>query len=323
MAIAQKLAGLHARPGRPAAPGDGQEEEGGPRQASSSPSRDGMQAQRLLRRRDQDAVGHPASRSPTTPSTRRTPPPTAWSPTGPPTSRPTTRPSTWPRCSPRSSDDKDKSALYLNECRRMGIKVLPPDVNESVGQLHRRSAPTSASASPRSATSARNVVDGDRRAPARRRAAFADFNDFLRQGRRRVVCNKRVIESLIKAGAFDSLGAHRAGRWSPIHEPAIDAVRRHQAQRGRSARIRPVRRASATTTAAASGSSVADPRRSTSGTRRRCSRYEREMLGLYVSDHPLFGLEHVLAAARRLHRSASCMLDEDAARRLARSPSAA
>ena len=28
-------------------------------------------------------------------------------------------------------DDKDKSALYLNECRRMGIKVLPPDVNES------------------------------------------------------------------------------------------------------------------------------------------------------------------------------------------------
>ena len=35
-------------------------------------------------------------------------------------------------------DDKDKSALYLNECRRMGIKVLPPDVNESLGQLHRR-----------------------------------------------------------------------------------------------------------------------------------------------------------------------------------------
>src|SRR5699024_11212457 len=32
-------------------------------------------------------------------------------------------------------DDKDKSALYLGECRRMGIKVLPPDVNDSVGQF--------------------------------------------------------------------------------------------------------------------------------------------------------------------------------------------
>jgi DNA polymerase-3 subunit alpha len=32
-------------------------------------------------------------------------------------------------------DDKDKSALYLNECRRMGIKVLPPDVNDSVGNF--------------------------------------------------------------------------------------------------------------------------------------------------------------------------------------------
>ena len=32
-------------------------------------------------------------------------------------------------------DDKDKSALYLNECRRMGIKVLPPDVNESIGNF--------------------------------------------------------------------------------------------------------------------------------------------------------------------------------------------
>jgi DNA polymerase-3 subunit alpha len=31
-------------------------------------------------------------------------------------------------------DDKDKSALYLSECRRMGIKVLPPDVNESNGE---------------------------------------------------------------------------------------------------------------------------------------------------------------------------------------------
>ena len=52
---------------------------------------------RLLPRRDQDAVGDRCCRSPTTRSTRPTPRPTAWCPTGPPTSRPTTRPSTWPR----------------------------------------------------------------------------------------------------------------------------------------------------------------------------------------------------------------------------------
>ena len=43
-------------------------------------------------------------------------------------------------------DDKDKMAIYLNECRRMKIQVLPPDVNESAGQLHPGRAPTSASA---------------------------------------------------------------------------------------------------------------------------------------------------------------------------------
>ena len=59
--------------------------------------------QRLLRRRRSRRCGTSWSRSPTTRSTRRTPPATGWCPTGPPTSRPTTRPSTWPRCSPASA----------------------------------------------------------------------------------------------------------------------------------------------------------------------------------------------------------------------------
>ena len=56
-------------------------------------------------------------------------------------------------------DDKDKSALYLNECRRMGIKVLPPDVNESVGQLRRGRHRHPVRDGRRSATSAHNVVE--------------------------------------------------------------------------------------------------------------------------------------------------------------------
>ena len=69
-----------------------------------------------------------------------------------------------------TKDDKDKSAIYLNECRRMKIQVLPPDVNESAVQLHPGRHATSASASPRSATSAPTSSTGSSR-PARRRAA--------------------------------------------------------------------------------------------------------------------------------------------------------
>ena len=95
-------------------------------------------------------------------------------------------------------DDKDKAAVYLAECRRMGITVLPPDVNESV----RNFAPVG--------TDIRfglggirnvgvNVVDAIV-AARREKGDFSDFSDFLRKVDA-VVCNKKVIESLIKAGA--------------------------------------------------------------------------------------------------------------------------
>ena len=119
-------------------------------------------------------------------------------------------------------DDKDKSAVYLAECRRMGIKVLPPDVNESSARLRRRSAPTSGSGSPAIRNVGANVVDVDRRARREDKGAFADFSDFLRKVDA-VVCNKKVVESLIKAGAFDSLGHTRKGLLA-VHADAIDAV---------------------------------------------------------------------------------------------------
>ena len=106
-------------------------------------------------------------------------------------------------------DDKDKSALYLDECRRMGIKVLPPDVNDSDADF------TPVGTDIRFGLAAiRNVGDQRRR---------LDRRDPQSQGRVRrlrrlpgarstpVVCNKKVIESLIKAGAFDSLGHTRRG----------------------------------------------------------------------------------------------------------------
>ena len=118
-------------------------------------------------------------------------------------------------------DDKDKAAVYLAECRRMGITVLPPDVNDSVRNFAPVGARHPVRAGRRSATS--GSTWSTRSCAARReKGAFTDFSDFLRKVDA-VVCNKKVIESLIKAGAFDSLGHPRKGLLL-VHADAIDAV---------------------------------------------------------------------------------------------------
>ena len=117
-------------------------------------------------------------------------------------------------------DDKDKAAVYLGECRRMGIRVLPPDVNDSV----RNFAPVGDDirfglGGIRNVGA--NVVDAIL-AARKEKGAFTDFSDFLRKVDA-VVCNKKVIESLIKSGAFDSLNHSRKGLLL-VHADAIDAV---------------------------------------------------------------------------------------------------
>src|SRR5699024_6850457 len=113
----------------------------------------------------------------------------------------------------------DKSAIYLNECRRMGIQVLPPDVNDSASDF------TPVGDDIRFGLSAvRNVGHGvvaelvQARDGKGRYADFADFMDKVPTG----VCNKRVIESLAKAGGFDSL-SHRRRALVAVHEEAVEA----------------------------------------------------------------------------------------------------
>src|SRR5207342_1789758 len=117
-------------------------------------------------------------------------------------------------------DDKDKSAMYLNECRRMDIRVLPPDVNVSAADF------TPVGGDIRFGLAAirnvgANVVDAIVTARAEK-GRFSSFTDFL-QKVPAVVCNKRTIESLIKAGAFDSLGRSRRALLAR-HEHAVDEV---------------------------------------------------------------------------------------------------
>ncbi|SNT48024.1 DNA polymerase-3 subunit alpha [Streptosporangium subroseum] len=183
-------------------------------------------------------------------------------------------------------DDKDKSALYLNECRRMGIKVLPPDVNDSDFDFTPRGTDVRFGLSAIRNVGG-NVVDGIISA-RKEKTRFTDFKDFLNKVPM-VVCNKRVIESLIKAGAFDSFGHVRKGL-TMVHEQAVDniiGIKKNEAQ-GQDSLFGAMEGAEDQTFDVQIPAGEWD--KST------LLQFEREMLGLYVSDHPLFGVEHLLAS---------------------------
>jgi DNA polymerase-3 subunit alpha len=181
-------------------------------------------------------------------------------------------------------DDKDKSALYLNECRRMGIKVLPPDVNESDSEY------TPIGSDIRfGLTAIRNIgenvvasIINNRKAKSR----YDSFGDFLTKVDA-IVCNKKSIESLIKAGAFDSLNHSRRGLMMVFLE-ALDAV----SETKRAESIGQFDLFGAANSTSVSGVVLDIP--SPEWEKMMLLGYEREMLGLYVSDHPLLGVEHIL-----------------------------
>src|ERR687889_2143796 len=193
-------------------------------------------------------------------------------------------------------DDKDKRPIYLAECRRMGIKVLPPDVNESAADF------TPVGTDIRfGLASIRNVGHNVVEAIARAReeqGRFKDFTDFLRKVDA-VVCNKKVIESLCKAGAFDSLGHSRQGLVA-VHGNAVEmamSLKRREAEGqfdlfggfgggldGDGEADDPF------------GSSLDVTIPSADWSKSERLMFERDMLGLYVSDHPLHGVEHVLTS---------------------------
>ena len=187
-------------------------------------------------------------------------------------------------------DDKDKSALYLNECRRMGIKVLPPDVNESQSDY------TPLGNDIRfGLTAIRNVGENVVASIVANRAVsgrYESFGDFLTKVDGNV-CNKKTIESLIKGGAFDSLNHPRKGL-TLIYLEAIDSVM--EAKRAESiGQFDLFGGSPGSGETAVTGVEIDIPNQEWD--KALLLSYEREMLGLYVSDHPLLGVEHLLRSA--------------------------
>ncbi|KMS82423.1 DNA polymerase III subunit alpha, partial [Streptomyces regensis] len=187
-------------------------------------------------------------------------------------------------------DDKDKSAVYLNECRRMGIRVLPPNVNESEANFAAQGDDVILFGLSAVRNVGTNVVESIIKC-RKAKGKYASFPDYLDKVEA-VVCNKRTTESLIKAGAFDSMGHTRKGLMAQ-YEPMIDnvvAVKRKEAE-GQFDLFGGM--GEETTSEPGFGLDVEFTDDEWDKTYLLAQ--EREMLGLYVSDHPLFGLEHVLS----------------------------
>ncbi|WP_426244218.1 DNA polymerase III subunit alpha [Nocardioides sp. LHG3406-4] len=201
-------------------------------------------------------------------------------------------------------DDKDKSAIYLNECRRMKIQVLPPDVNESASDF------TPVGNDIRFGLTAirnvgHNVVEGIVAARTEK-GRYTDFNDFMEKVPA-LVCNKRVIESLVKAGAFDDM-KHKRRALVAVHESAVDQyidIKKNEAI-GQDSLFGGLDEAEQ-----GFGVSVPVPDIE-EWDKMTLLGHEREMLGLYVSDHPLNGLEHVLSSGTDC-TIGQLMLDEERA----------
>ena len=184
-------------------------------------------------------------------------------------------------------DDKDKSAIYLNECRRMKISVLPPDVNES--EVNFAAIDGSIRFGLGAVRNVGHAVVDHIKTARDTEGVFTDFHDFVAKVPAAVL-NRRTVESLIKAGAFDQLGNTRRSL-AEIHESVVDqAVRQKRAEEHGDVGF-DFDSLLATDDTPAAPKIINLPEWS----KRELLALERDMLGLYVSDHPLSGLEIGLA----------------------------
>lgn len=193
-------------------------------------------------------------------------------------------------------DKKDKLALYLNECRRMGISVLPPDINESqrvftaVGDVIRFGF---------EAVSGLGGDLADTIVLTREQSGnFESFEQFV-NAMPSTSITKKSLEALIKAGGFDSFGASRRGL-TMVYEAIADEARKTN------------RRAEAgefTLFGAEFRVPVEIP--TEEWPKKDLLAFERDMLGLYVSDHPLTGMEDQLALYRDVEAADLAAADEE------------
>jgi len=190
-------------------------------------------------------------------------------------------------------DDTDRLAIEISECQKMGIAVLPPDVNESFVEfavVPDADNPDNRTAAIRFGMAAiKNVGTGavEEILRARKEEQFTSLEDFLGRVNCRVV-NRKAIESLMKAGAFDRFG----DRMTLLHN--IDMILAY------ASRLQKQQSSGQTDLFGAIIDEVSQPTltlEAPAGTNDPHEQlvWERELLGLYLSQHPLELFENFLA----------------------------
>ncbi|MEO6988959.1 MAG: DNA polymerase III subunit alpha [Aquihabitans sp.] len=185
----------------------------------------------------------------------------------------------------------EKAAVYLNECRTMGIQVLVPDINKSDVDFVAARLDDGTEVIPFGLSAIRNVGEAlVEKIVAQRNEGgpFTDFYDFCERVDMSVL-NKKTLESLIKAGGFDSVDHPRRGLLA-VFEQIVDTTiaRRKERDMGVMTLFGAMEEASE------GGFEERARIPDLHFEKKEQLAFEKEMLGLYVSDHPLMGAEAAL-----------------------------
>jgi DNA polymerase-3 subunit alpha len=185
-----------------------------------------------------------------------------------------------------TQNDNDKVALYVADCRRMGIAVKPPDVNNSEWDFSIEDVDDGKSAIRFGLGAIKNVGHGPVNTilQGRQGTPFSDINDFARRVDLRMV-GKRALECLVRVGALDRFGARQALLAGVDQILSISTSHFRAADQGQLSLF-----------GAHTGVSedIILPKVSGEINRREILNWERELIGLYISDHPLSPVIDVL-----------------------------
>jgi len=208
-------------------------------------------------------------------------------------------------------NNTDKISVFVAECQRMGIRVLPPDVNRS--QL--KFAPDEGAGDGRAIryglAAIKNVGTGAMEsaiAERERNGLFASLEDFANRLDSKVV-NKKVMESLVKVGAFDFTGERRDFLFSRLEVVMASASAAHRdRESGQTTLFDAFDLAPAAVAVVPEGGQVVE------WSEDETLALEKELLGFYVSGHPLGGYRVAIAKRRARRIGELEELDEGAAK---------
>lgn len=184
----------------------------------------------------------------------------------------------------------DKVALYVADCRRMGIQVAPPDINISGWDFTIEDQPGGKSIIRFGLGAVKNVGHGPVEAILKGRGSggpFVDANDFAHRVDLRQV-GKRALESLVRVGALDRFGSRTA---------LLSSLDRLMAISTADFRATEVGQISLFGAHTGIHEEITLPRAGVEIPRREQLNWERELIGLYISDHPLNPVMDVLTEA--------------------------